>query len=198
MWDLLIVLWLRLEFGLAALGAWYLNHFPGLPRKSEALVLTTILHISCSIFIFPLPVPFSIFFLSPKPKGRLPFVHLESLPSLTLCALTLESRCNEVGVCSPTLHYTGLLDSATPFELHFAVILAWSHALDLQCILASQVCRLAICECGGGGERGCVFLFCFHLLLVILYNHDQIWPQQSWPVPLCGQFRTSREREKEK
>ena len=47
--------------------------------------------------------------------------------------MTLESRCNEVSVCSPTLHYyTGLLDSVTPFELHFAVTLAWSHSLDLQ------------------------------------------------------------------
>ena len=46
----------------------------------------------------------------------------------------------------------------------------------------------------GGGER--VFLFCFHLPLVILYHHNQMCPQQSWPVPLCGQLRTSREKGK--
>ena len=33
----------------------------------------------------------------------------------------------------PTLcYYTGLHDSIAPFELHFAVVLAWSHSLDLQ------------------------------------------------------------------
>ena len=119
--------------------------------------------------------------------------------------MTLESRCNEVSVCSPTLHYyTGLLDSVTPFELHFAVTLAWSHSLDLQVYFGFP--GLSFGNLWGVGG---MFLFCFffHLLLVILYNHDQMWPQphcgwsrqycgwsQSWPVPLCGQFKTSRER----
>ena len=108
--------------------------------------------------------------------------------------MTLESRCNEVRVCSPTLHYyTGLLDSVTPFELHCAVTLASSHSLDLQVYFGFP--GLSFGNLWGVVRgSGDVLVFFSHLLLVILYNHDQMWLQQSWPVPLCSQFKTSRER----
>ena len=78
---------------------------------------------------------------------------------------------------------TGLLDSITPFELHFAVTLPGLIPWTCKCILASQVCHLAICEvpCSAGQGVGGVlvffpiysWLFCTTTTKRGLSNHDQ-------------------------